>query len=110
MKFGKTSTVHVVFGMLLVPAICLMLGFGLRAEDKPAAKPLKEATLLKFENLSLRLQLLERGIADVKREQQELYAATCKEAGVELSTCQIDPKSMTVTAAPKPQPEQPKSK
>lgn len=60
---------------------------------------------LALENASLKLQLIEAQKADIQKAAQGVFESACKRAGIELSTCQFDQKTLSVSKAEAPKTE-----
>jgi hypothetical protein len=78
----------------------LIVALPLVAEEKLSKQEQLEIELasLKLENIALRSQVMRMQEAELQKSVQVIFEAVCKRAGLEVTACQYDPKTQSVTA------------
>jgi hypothetical protein len=78
----------------------LIVALPLVAEEKLSKQEQLDIELasVKLENIALRLQVMRMQEAELQKSVQVIFEAVCKRAGLEVTACQYDPKTQSVTA------------
>jgi len=78
----------------------LIVALPLVAEEKLSKQEQLEIELasLKLENIALRSQIMRTQEAELQKSVQVIFETACKRAGLEVTACQYDPKTQSVTA------------